>query len=268
MTPLNHLKMICRSFLEKTTQRLCIAWVIALATLIADHISSNKMAGVQLYTYGSPRVGISGFTRNLTRNVGAENIYRVYHTADPVTMMPIFPYFHVPQLGLDCPLQWSGSRISFPAHYMESYIRSVADNSWSGLKQSMAQADWDVRAKRWLESASSGGVLELSARTLWMIMKALQWIIKESAIRVLGTTLAAGVTVLDQLAWLITQGALASMKIANYLKILVERIFRFLGRTTQMIGEITVTFIRWVLDLLFCTLQIATRKALAMIPFV
>jgi len=200
-----------RQFFAKhdTTHAHCVGHSLggALATLTADYLLGANVSGVSLYTFGSPRVGALGFSKHLTTRVAADNIYRVYHDADPVSMIPIFPFIHVPDPGPGVDLRWSGSRVSVPAHFMESYIGTV------------------------------------------------------------GLTLAAGVTVLDQLAWLLCQGALASKEIAERLVSLIGIIFRFLGRPIAAAVSLSVAFVRWVLDLLQSSLRITVHRALNLIPF-
>src|SRR5690625_5942183 len=71
----------------------------AVATLAADCVARNRPNPVRLCTFGAPRVGGNFFARSCTNLVGEENIMRVFHTTDPVPMMPIFPYTHAPTRG-------------------------------------------------------------------------------------------------------------------------------------------------------------------------
>lgn len=105
----------------------------ALATLAADHLSELGVGGIKLYTFVSPRVGVSGFARHLSNKLGTENIYRVYHGADPVSMAPIFPFNHVPVDGNVCMLPWNGSLLNCDAHKMKHYTKSIGDSAWAGL---------------------------------------------------------------------------------------------------------------------------------------
>jgi pimeloyl-ACP methyl ester carboxylesterase len=260
-----------RQFFAKhdTTHAHCVGHSLggALATLTADYLVGANVSGVSLYTFGSPRVGELGFSRHLTKRVDGDNIYRVYHDADPVSMIPIFPFIHVPDPGPGVQLRWSGSRVSVPAHYMDSYIGTLGDGGWAGLKASSGESAWAQGIEAWLDSAASGGIVMFSAHTLWMVRNALQWILKKAAIGIVGLTLAAGVTVLDQLAWLLYQGAVASKEIAEGLVSLIRVIFRFLGRPIGAVVNISVAFVRWVLDLLQSSLTATVHRALNLIPF-
>src|SRR5690554_3962784 len=48
----------------------------AVATLAAEWISANRSNAVKLYTFGAPKVGFAGFSKNLTDRIKAENIDR------------------------------------------------------------------------------------------------------------------------------------------------------------------------------------------------
>jgi triacylglycerol lipase len=105
----------------------------ALATLAADHIRSRGGA-VKLYTFGAPRAGTIPHANFLTGSLGEEDIYRVYHVADPVAMVPIFPFRHVAVTNNGYLLNWPGT-ISFDSHLMKGYVRSIGSASgWRGLR--------------------------------------------------------------------------------------------------------------------------------------
>lgn len=177
----------------------------ALATLAADHLSELGVAGIKLYTFGSPRVGVSGFARNVSNKLGKQNIHRTYHTADPVSMVPIFPFNHAPVDGNVCMLSWNGALFNGDAHRMEHYLNSIGDAPWAGLcrnPEPPVARDIDI----WLESANYGSAMN-SATTLWMISKAMQYLLKKAATVVIGSAITAGMTILDQIAGILVQGA-------------------------------------------------------------
>lgn len=241
----------------------------ALATLNADFITANRIADVRLYTFGAPRAGAEAFARQLTERAGDGNILRVSNPVDPVPMIPIFPFFHVPlgKEGLQIS-RTSNAAISFAGHSMvDSYIPGVAGKDWTHLR---VNAPDDRQVKGWLESAAqgSGGLVMGSARLVDMIGRALAYLLKSAgtlAGKTLGVALAGQMTVLDQIAWLLTQAAQASAEIGRGLATLVGLIFRFLGRTVAQGVEITAAFLRWVLNLLFTSLRTAAHRALAVL---
>lgn len=241
----------------------------ALAALNADYLSTLGAGQVKLYTFGSPRAGSFLFSRALTNRLGSNNIYRVSHPSDPVPMIPIFPFQHLPHniQGLTVS-NALGGLINPDAHGMaESYIPGVDGKAWNNLLMP-AEPGWDGKAKAWLEHSvlSGNGFVMGSAKLLIMIGQALFWILKKSKdilIGAVGTALAVGATIIDQLAWLLGRAADLSKEIAGYVTKLIAAIFRFLGRTASSTVSITITFLRWVLDLLFTALSAGAVRALA-----
>ncbi|MBI2381990.1 MAG: lipase family protein [Gammaproteobacteria bacterium] len=234
----------------------------ALATLAADYLSELSVAKIQLYTFGSPRVGVTGFARHLSEKLGQEGVNRVFHTADPVGMIPIFPYAHTPLLSPVCPLPWEGFCISPGAHSIGRYsdVLSKAE-SWRPLRRQPDPTGLEAEVRQWLDAAN-GNVLMLSATVFQMINKALFWLLKRSLNIVVGSALTGAVTLLDKLAWLLSQGAAACGEVAAYLRELVQRILRFLGRPLQAGVSLSVAFLRWVLDTLLCTIYGIAHRAI------
>ncbi len=64
----------------------------ALATM-ATGLAVKMKTKSTLYTFGSPRVGLIDFATQLSLShyVGIDNIHRVFHGGDPVSMVPIRP---------------------------------------------------------------------------------------------------------------------------------------------------------------------------------
>ena len=233
----------------------------ALATLGADYFSQAGMGQVRLYTFGSPRVGSHRFVSHLSRRVGDGNIHRVFHCADPVPMIPIFPFAHVPASSVSCALV-GGDRgpICVGAHSMaESYIPGVGDADWLALERTGGGVG-DAKVLSWLDRVADGGgsILPFGARALQMIGKALAWLLRQVRGLLIGSaglTLTAGMTVLDQLAWLLARGAQLTLEMSRYVGGIIAAIFRFLGRAIMTGAELTVQFVRWVLGMLFGTLS-------------
>ncbi len=217
----------------------------ALATMAADFIAEKNIARPVLYTFGCPRVGSRSFAENLTSQAKESNIFRVYHKSDPVSMIPLWPFMHVPMPGTECFIESNLSLLK--AHSMENYITSVSGaTSWSSLKIKQPNMDWDSQVEAWLGSKS---VVSFSLHTMKMIHNAIMYLVKK-VFRTLGITiqagLSAGLTFLDQLAVLLEKGAKASKEVAEGVGNLLHRILAMLGRGIRKVGEITLDFIRWV----------------------
>jgi hypothetical protein len=118
-------------------------------------------------------------------------------------------------------------------------------------------------AEAWLATAAdSGGTsIMLSATALRLILSALDWILKQLG-RGAGLVVLGGATIIDNLARLLYSGALASMRMASMITQLMTAAMRFMGRTVSTGVSITVSFIEYVLGLLFRFVSTVARRSL------
>jgi len=238
----------------------------ALATVCADYFASLKLP-VSLYTFGSPRVGTRAFSDNLTRGVGAENIYRVAHSTDPVTMVPAFPFLHTPTKGKSYTVPKSGL-IWISAHFMAGYFASVSGKSWASLVNTQVQFDWsDLVARAWLDAAKEGrsGITMYSVAGLNVIAQALRWLIRKAlgfGLDTICLDMADSYTAADVMAKLLSQAPALSKELADDTRTVMSAVLQFLGRTTATPVDITYQFIRWVFDLLYGSLNAMANRAL------
>lgn len=244
----------------------------ALANLNADYLSSKGVGSVRLYTFGAPRAGTVPFARALTRRVGAAHMYRVHHRSDPVPMIPVFPFQHAPVHGTKYELTGRHTGlINSQAHSMlGSYMPGVDELGWLALARQGQDAMADAHTQSWLDQVAGGGggIVPFGARALQMIGRALGWLLRQVRnvlVGVLGTAAAVGMTVLDQLAWMISQAAQLSISVSSYVGTLIAAIFRFLGRAVVTGASMTMAFVRWVLDLLYSSLGNVARLALSVL---
>ena len=232
----------------------------ALATLTADHLKTTGL-DVNLDTFGTPRAGAFQHSNHLTTKLTRENIFRVYHSADPVSMIPIYPYLHIPSTNNDIFMQSNGN-IDAQAHRMDNYIRSGGTSEWKALRN-QSPVGWKVKADDFVQSLSSaGGVKMLSAVSLRMILSALEAIIQgiKTGIGGAGLVFVAGATIMDRLAQLLYSGILLSAEISSHVNILIRSILTWLGRNLGQTIQTSVAFISWVLNLLFSVISnLATR---------
>lgn len=133
-----------------------------------------------------------------------------------------------------------------------------------------AAANESLRVKSWLENSASvkGGQTMAAAMLLTTVGKAMKWRLAKGVALVMGgvgVALTASAKVLDQLAWLPGQATSLSKEIGGQIKGLVGAIFRFLGRTLIGVINVTGTFVRWVLELLFQSLRTVAMQALALV---
>ncbi len=223
----------------------------ALATLAADFVAV-KGSKASLYTFGSPRVGMNDFATRLSlhEKVGIDHIHRVYHGGDPVSMVPLWPFVHVPQPGGEC---YIGKHLSFNPvqHLMEKYIDSVHDKTWDELRN--PHPNWDDHAIEWVTSGKAGALLGLNFYNLAMAGGAIRLAVKKvltTGITGAGFSVIAGASVLDQLSMLLDRAASLSAEDENFVMGLMKRLLAMAGISIKKTQSLTHAFIRWVLNTL------------------
>jgi triacylglycerol lipase len=235
----------------------------ATATLVADAIRlSSGRQNVKLYTFGAPRAGVELHTRHLTSSLGSQNIFRAYHHTDPVPMVPVFPYSHVPHEDKAYLMNGPGMLISLAAHDMANYKTSVGAGGWSGVPI-MRDTGFDSmeQAAGWLDSAGSLSGSMLSGRILRMIMSALSWILRKVG-HLTGYAILGGSTIVDYIARLLYSGVLVNVEISYLIGRLMAAALSFVGRTAVAGANMTVAFFRYVLDLLFRMVSTMASRAI------
>jgi triacylglycerol lipase len=234
----------------------------ALATLAADTITSNNKLGAAVYTFGSPRVGHEEFTRLFTYNVGAENIFRVHHRADPITMIPVWPFSHIPQPGNDCYLGNSSDQLVAFYHLMKHYIGFVEGSNWETLlrnKPTIRVADQEL--DNWLSSDSFTASV---ANKMFMINEAISYIIRKflkNSVIGIQAGITTGLNAIDLLARGLAEAVKVSKEISGYIAGLMRRILEAIGFAFTSVANLTIDFIRWVLMSLMKSLYNSARMA-------
>ena len=231
----------------------------ALANLAAEQLARMNVADIRVYTFGAPRVGHRGFSDALASAVGSERIYRVYHPADPVPMVPIWPYLHVPPGHGGYAIEPFSNHLVNPwSHKMVgSYLDKIGGTSWAGLRAAGSYVASNGAIERWLSNVAMTALMG-SAALLSMIGAALNWILEKCVTvgRVIGET------VIDGIASLLAAGAELAIELKFYIENLIRAIFRFLGRAIDATIKLTTAFLRWVLGLLFSAIASTARRAL------
>ncbi len=222
----------------------------ALATMVADWLNHRNVAQTSLYTFGSPRVGNKAFAQRLTTDMGNKNIFRVCHKTDIVTMVPMWPFTHVPVPGTECFVNSPGLFPGGEYHRMGRYVESVTGKKWQDLKQVQPQLSFDDKVERWLSSSSP---LQFTMHTSYLIQQALMFVLKKILYAIgvsFQAVVSAGMTMIDQMAMVLQKGYAASKEIAGHVSSLLDRILRFLGSAVKVAKDLTLGFIKWVLNLL------------------
>jgi triacylglycerol lipase len=102
---------------------------------------------------------------------------------------------------------------------------------------------------------------------MWRMLLSIAWLCpaKDVLVGAIGTALAVGATVIDQIACLLSRAAAACETIATHVTTLIGAIFRSLGRTAQAGVSITAAFLRWCLDLLSTSVHAVALRALSLV---
>jgi triacylglycerol lipase len=240
----------------------------AVATLVADWVSSNRVNTVKLYTFGAPRTGLWRFAKRFTTKLGAENIHRVFHATDPVPMVPIFPFMHAPLPGLGHYVPSNEVIVSAAAHSVGKYVTSVtAANSWLELERSKPLYNVESAIEEWLKSKIPATA---SSPKVWdWINAALIFVLKKVGVG-LFATLEAGLigldTIADKVAWILYKGRDLSKDASEWVIHLMRKIMQALGmKIAKTAAELTRTLLRSVLIRLMNRMTEEAQRAIRQI---
>ncbi len=230
----------------------------AVATLVAAHFASAGK-DVRLYTFGCPRVGAYGAQHAMERRLGKENVYRVSHDLDPVTMVGPFPFGHLNGSPTDANnmmvVSPTGKLLSFANHDMNEYVRSAGDPemNWQAVRALGGAVDHDnAVVARWLlrQSENPSALRQKTAQGLTYLMKAFSHFLQKAgceavdsltAIDLFCASLAAGV---ERFADRNPELMQCLLHAASWARIIVKSV-----------AQITATVIRGILDAMMRVLK-------------
>ncbi len=202
----------------------------AVATLAAGWAFGSISKSVKLYTFGQPRTGLSFFSAQLSRKLGVQNIHRVFHTTDPVPMIPIFPYVHSPLPGMGHRLSSDALITSGAAHASAEYAKSVSGKTWLELGSGHALYTHEHAIEEWLNSKKNENAN--CSKTYEWIEKAIFWLIKKSLSKFISVAQLAvmGVhTFVDKLAWLLAKGIELKDEGSRWIQLFMTKVMRILS---------------------------------------
>lgn len=220
----------------------------AVATLAADWLSVRRPKKVKLYTFGCPKPGLVFFANSLTTKLLTSNIYRVYHSTDVVPMVPVYPFAHSPTTHAGYQLPSSGL-ISFAAHKMASYEKSVKNHSWDTLKGLGEQTAYENSIEHWLKSDVP---LNPADPKTWEWLNAgLTWVLRKvigGAAAVLQAPIMSAISLADKIAWILHRGFDLSVDAAGWVLSIMRKIMQALGmKVAEAASELTRQFMQMIL---------------------
>lgn len=248
------------------TQIHCVGHSLggALATITAEWITKNTTRRPKLYTYGSPRVGLIGFSERCTKEIGEENIFRAYHRTDIVPCIPIWPFMHTPNTNKEYFLPSPGVIPWSTYHDMDLYIDSVDKKSWDELFAMRPAKRTDSGVEQWLKSKA---VIGQTITSIEWLNDAIIYVIKkciELAGRAINFFSSTYFTLMDNLAYILNKGIDLSKTISGWVLLLARKILQFLGMGKLVeAADLTRNFLRDLLLRLSSRVNEISKQALS-----
>jgi pimeloyl-ACP methyl ester carboxylesterase len=234
----------------------------AIAHIVAAKLHMGGHRNLKLYSFGSPRSGLPGFAKYLTTSLDPANIYRAYSLADPIAMVPIFPFRHVPHDDQGIRVGGELARITMNDHYMTTYQPLVENADWDALRAASRDTGNLRSIDYWLKQADLGTRIPGSGWGLWALGKVLSLILKLAG-KVLGLALLGLATVIDTIAHMIAEAARISTAIGRHIVRFIKLAHKWAGRAYENDNvRLTSQFLTFVLSLLIMPVTTMAARAL------
>jgi pimeloyl-ACP methyl ester carboxylesterase len=242
----------------------------AISMLAAAMLAKQHVADVVVYTFGAPRVGDVMFSKSITEELGPGRILRVVHPADPIAMVPTFPFWHAPfaEEGLVLASGWD-QVISFGAHSIEdSYRPAVEGLGWEDLRVGVeASPDNSHVVKAALQGALEGAVSGLMGSAFGLaIMRGVLSELLHGVVPVVGSLVPLGGAALaDVIALYLNYSYMIHEGIRDQLRGLVSMIMHWVQGFIEPFEDVTLGLLRWLLNLLTERIRTSAQLALSSI---
>ncbi|EPJ2732022.1 lipase family protein [Vibrio parahaemolyticus] len=233
----------------------------ALATLVANWIyASPEFKGrVNLYTFGSPRVGMKSFSINSSSRISTH--FRCVNGADPVTKAPVWPFYHVPYDGSEYIL--NRAQGLFPsAHFMAEYSSYTQTATWDSLGFQKASSTFKrvvLNYENRLQATPSADWADKISAALLTLLVDGGAAASVFALQNVGSAIA---TIYDAIARSIVKISELSSEFSERVKGLLGHMLVFAGKGANIAIKFTYSFIRWVFELVLSKLNQAVKAAL------
>ena len=235
----------------------------ALATLCGEWLNARFGIKARVYTFGSPRVGLKGFSEGVTSRLGSDRIFRLWHKTDIVPYLPIWPFVHVPDEGGDYYLPSPGLLPSADFHFMSRYQLSVRDKSWASLRQVKPWKQSETGVLAWLTkddpvAPTIGTLHRLDIAFIYVLKKCIP-----GAQKILSESLGLGATVIDRLAFALHRGITIASDASVWVLRLLKKILLFLGYGARVnLVEVSLRKIKSILMDFHQRLSMAANKVI------
>jgi hypothetical protein len=209
----------------------------ALATLAAEWLTQEMGRKPYLYTFGSPRVGLEGFSKNCVSLLGKDRMYRVHNKTDIVPCIPIWPFVHTPNIDNDYLINTPGIVPSAEWHDMRLYVEKIRKHTWQKLLELKPVGKNDIDISNWLKSnvrvPTTSEALEWIGGAIVFVMKTCLGAMKKAYSFVASTS----VTVMDKLAYILDKAIRFDEILSAWVVRLMVKIAQFLGWAKSIKAE-------------------------------
>jgi triacylglycerol lipase len=236
----------------------------AVATLVAGHYAARGKL-TKLYTFGSPRVGYRSTHQAFERRLGIENMFRVSHDLDPITMVGPFPFVHVNPRATDeknytCNSPMS-TGVSLVNHDMNRYINTMQDaEDWTAVRAIANLYQQSNAAQARVLLGQSNWVHALTDKTLAILFKLFNFVLGE-----LCEGVVLGLTAIDLLTEMLLKGVqMMSNVVGRQIDGLLRKAAEWARIPVANDQSFTATVIRAILDAMLARVRMAAIQALMM----
>ncbi|MDH5354710.1 MAG: lipase family protein [Gammaproteobacteria bacterium] len=235
----------------------------AVATLTADWLSGRRPGQVKLYTFGCPKAGLEFFAWRLSGKLGSKNIYRVHHSTDIVPMVPVYPFAHSPtnHCGYQLP---SNGLVSFSAHKIANYAKSVESASWGMLEKTGELTAYQNSIEHWLKSDKP--LNPADPKTWEWINAGLTWVLRKvigGAMAILQSPVMSAISLADKIAWILHKGFDLSTDASGWVLSIMRKIMQALGmKVAKAATELTRQFMQIILRRLIARMSREASQAI------
>ena len=213
----------------------------AVASLAADWCYPHISKEVILYSFDSPRVGLSTFSSITTLKLKKTNIHRTFADTDPVPMVPIFPYTHLPFASYGHRLESKDLIRSGEAHKMQHYVRKLKPFAqWNDVPRARAPFNHESLIEEWLDSYRMEDISD--SMTLQAVEMGVHWLLKKiGGVIFEGVhTLAVGVhTFIDLLAKEFERAVRVGSEAGRLVTKFMRKLVRILGIPEKLLEQNT-----------------------------
>ena len=235
----------------------------ALATLIAEWVVTETRSKANIYTFGSPRVGLAPFAQNLNAHKKIEHIFRAVNSGDPIALVPLWPFVHAPDNGIEYRIS-SGNFLWMSHHYMASYTDIIGNtSSWEQIKRTTSFIPESTCEQ--MLNTPNGQNISFCSRSLEKITATLLYLLKKTGL-VAGIGLQSGFglgfTMYDAIAWNLSNLAGQSPEMKIQVTNFLSHMMTFLRLPVTGTITLTVQAIRAIFSRMIAVLNYLVRNTL------